>query len=222
MTDSTPPTGALITGPVSLSKPFQIIKSLKVTWTATDAESGIAKYELIARSATLGGVFGAPTTSQLSTLTGTTFVIVPGTTYCFKIRATNGSGLTADSPERCTAQPLSSYAMGAQGTWTKKKKAGYYFGQFRVAKVTGATLIKKGVTVKRLAIIATRMKGAGTVTIFLGTKKLKTIKLAATTTRKRQVIAIANFTKVRKGTVKIVITSSGKPVIIEGLAVSKV
>jgi hypothetical protein len=60
------------------------------------------------------------------------------------------------------------------------------------------------------------------VSVWLGATKLKTIKLAATTTRKRQVIAIANFTKIRKGTVEIVVESTGKPVIIEGLAVSKV
>lgn len=139
----------------------------------------------------------------------------------FRVRATNNVGLSAESAERCTAEPLHSYALTAKGTWAKKSKTGHYLNRYRMAKVKGATLLRSGVTVKRLAIVATRGRGMGSVTVYIGTTKLKTVRLAATTTRKRQVISIANFTKVRKGTIKIVVATSGKPVIIEGLAVSK-
>jgi predicted GH43/DUF377 family glycosyl hydrolase len=220
-TDVTAPINVAIAGPASLSKPFQVLKSLALTWRATDAESGIRNYALIYREAPVGGAFGAPVTYLTTIATRTLFTPKPGSTYCFRVRATNNVGLSTRSAERCTAQPLHSYALTAKGTWAKKSKTGHYLNRYRMAKVKGATLLRSGVTVKRLAIVATRGRGMGSVTIYLGTTKLKTIKLAATTTRKRQVISIANFTKVRKGTVKIVVATSGKPVIIEGLAVSK-
>jgi hypothetical protein len=60
----------------------------------------------------------------------------------------------------------------------------------------------------------------GTIAVYLGAARLKTIKLAAPKTLRRQVISVATFTKIRRGTVKIVATSDGRPVRIEGLAVS--
>jgi len=221
-TDATAPLNVALTAPASLSKPFQVLKTLPLTWTATDAESVITGYALRYREAPIGGVFGPQVALPTTVSTGMVFTPKPGSTYCFRVRATNNVGLSAESAERCTAKPLHSYALTAKGTWAKKSRTGHYLNRYRTAKVKGATLLRSGVTVKRLAIVATRGKGMGSVTVYLGTTKLKTINLAATTTRKRQVISIANFTKVRKGTVKIVVTTSGKPVIIEGLAISKV
>ncbi len=219
--DTTPPTGVLLTGPSTLAKPFQVLKSMALAWTASDPESGILNYQLSYRAAPIGGGFGASTVVTTTTATGTTFAMKQGSTYCLKVRATNGKLLSTDSPERCTAQPLHAFALTAKGTWKKVSKVGYCLGRYRTAKAKGAALLKRGVRVKRLAIVATRGKGMGTVTVFLGTTKLKTIKPAATTTRKHQVIPVATFTKIRKGTLKIVVSSTGKPVLIEGLAVSK-
>jgi predicted GH43/DUF377 family glycosyl hydrolase len=221
-TDGTAPTGVLINGPTPLAKPFQLLKPLALTWTAADAESGISRYVLTYRSAPLGGTFGAPVLIASGAGTSMTYPLTQGTTYCFTVIATNGAGLTASSPERCTALPMHSVGLTAKGFWAKKTKSGHYLSRYRVAKVKGATLLRTGVTVKRLGIIATRGTGMGTVTVYIGTTKLKTINLAATSTKRRQVISVANFTKVRKGTIRIVVATSGKPVIIEGLAISKV
>ncbi len=218
--DPTPPTGVLITGPTSLSEEFQVQKPLALTWTATDLESAIVSYTLSYRAAPIGGLLAAPVVFGTTTATGTTFTMNPGYTYCFTVTARNNVGLTASSPERCTALPLHSYNLTAKGTWAKKSKSGYFLNRYRTATVKGATLTKS-VVAKRIAIVATRGSGMGTVAVYLGTTKLKTIKLAASVKRKRQVIAVAAFTKARKGTVKIVVTSSGKPVIIEGLGISK-
>lgn len=222
--DLTAPVSVAISGPASLAKAFQVLKPLALAWTGSDAESGIRSYTVTYREALIGGVFGAPVTLVTSTptATGVRFALKPGATYCFMVAATNGVGLTAAGPERCTALPMHSVTLTAKGTWAKTTKAGHYLSRYRAAKVKGATLLRSGVIVKRLAIVATRGKGMGTVSVWIGTTKIKTVKLAAATTRRRQVISVANFTKVRKGTVKIVVESIGKPVIIEGLAVSKV
>ncbi len=218
--DPTPPTGVLITGPESLSNTFQVVESLALTWTATDLESAIVSYTLSYRAAPIGGPFAAPVVLTTTTATDAPFTMSPGHTYCFTVTATNNVGFTATSPERCTALPLHSYNLTAKGTWAKKSKSGHFLNRKRTAKVNGATLTKS-VVAKRIAIVATRGRGMGTVAVYLGATKLKTIKLAASVTRKRQVIAVAAFTNTRSGKVKILVTSSGKPVIIEGLGISK-
>ncbi len=222
--DPTAPVGVAISGPASLARPFQVLKPLVLAWTGSDAESGIRSYAVTYREALIGGVFGTPVAvvTPTPTATGVTFPLKPGATYCFTVTATNGVGLTTASPERCAALPMHAVTLTAKGTWAKKTKSGHYLSRYRITRVKGATLLRSGVTVKRLAIVATRGKGMGTVSVWIGTTKIKTIKLAATTTRRRQVISVTNFTKVRKGTVKITVESVGKPVIIEGLAVSKV
>jgi predicted GH43/DUF377 family glycosyl hydrolase len=221
-TDATAPIGVAITGPTVLSKPFQGLKTVALTWGGTDAESGIKSYVLTYRIALIGGAFGSPVLISSGPATSLTYTLKQGATYCFTALAINGAGLTTASSERCTSLPLHSVGLVAKGTWAKKTKAGHFLSRYRVATVKGATLSKTGVTVKRLSIVATKGVGMGSVTVYIGTTKLKTINLAATTTLRRQVISVANFAKVRKGTIRIVVATSGKPVIIEGLAVSKV
>lgn len=66
---------------------------------------------------------------------------------------------------------------------------------------------------------ATKAPGAGKVKVHLGTTLLKTVALEAATTKCKQVISVAAFGSRKSGVVKIV-TTSRKPVTIEGLGVS--
>lgn len=220
--DTTAPVSVAITGPTTLTRPFQVGKVMTLAWTGTDAESPVS-FVLSARVAPIGGTFGAPTAVALASPTTTTakVTLTPGSTYCWTVTATSAGGATK-SAERCTALPLHSCGLSARGTWAKKTGTGYYLSRYRVAKGKGASLLRTGVTAKRISLVATRARGAGTVTVWFGTTKLKTVKLAYTATRKRQVIPIIAFTKVKKGTITIRVETSGKPVTIEGLAVSKV
>jgi hypothetical protein len=221
-TDGTAPTGVAVTGPSTIGKPFQVLGPLALRFSATDPESLITSYALITREATVGGTFGTPVTHPASPLATRSFTMRAGSTHCFRVRATNNVGLSTTSAERCTARPLHAWGLVARGAWAKKTKAGHYLNRFRTSKARGATLSRSGVTVKRLSLVATRGRGMGSVTVWLGTTKLRTVNLASSTTRRRQVIPIANFSRVRKGTIRIVVASAGKPVVIEGLAVSKV
>jgi hypothetical protein len=59
------------------------------------------------------------------------------------------------------------------------------------------------------------------VQVLQGGTILKQVSLAASTTEGEQVIPIASFSSVHTGTVTIKVTSSGKPVIVDGLGVSR-
>jgi hypothetical protein len=55
------------------------------------------------------------------------------------------------------------------------------------------------------------------VKVKLGAKTLKKISLKSGKRHKRVYIPVATFGRARKGKISIVVTTSGKPVIIEGL-----
>ena len=72
----------------------------------------------------------------------------------------------------------------------------------------------------KLALVATRGRGFGTVKVYLGSSLLKKVSLGATTTQKKRLIPIASFTSPASGKVKVVVATGGKTVRIEGLGVA--
>ena len=74
---------------------------------------------------------------------------------------------------------------------------------------------------RRVALVADRGRGHGTVKVFWNKKLLKKVSLAAKRDRKRKVIPVKTFTgKVRQGTLRVVVVSSGKVVRIDGLGIA--
>ena len=218
--DTPPPLGVALTGSARLARRFQLDRRLPLTWTATDPESGILNYQLGYRVAPMGRALGPRRVSVTTVATGTTFSMRPGSAYCFNVRARNGNALDASSAERCTALPLSAASMTPTGRWSNGRKAGYFLGRFRSATTRGASLTRRGVSARRLVIVAARGPGMGTVAVYLGGRRLRTVRLASRTVRRRQVVPVVLFASTRRGTVRIVITSSHRPVVIEGLGAS--
>jgi hypothetical protein len=86
--------------------------------------------------------------------------------------------------------------------------------------MTKAVLTRTGVQTKRIAIVATRCSGCGTIGVYWNGVLLKKLVLAATTTRNKQVISVTSFGSVRTGTltIKTLTTGSAK---IDGLALRR-
>ncbi len=74
---------------------------------------------------------------------------------------------------------------------------------------------------KRIAIVATTCSTCGTVRVYLGSTLLKTISLKSTTTVNRKLITVTTFTSARTGTLSIKVYSSGKKVVIDGVAIGR-
>jgi hypothetical protein len=109
--------------------------------------------------------------------------------------------------------------MTAKGGFSHKNGAGNYLGTYSVASSKGASLSKSGVTARRLALIVTKGPGEGSVKVYIGSKLLGTVSLANGSVKKLQFINLPLLPTLTTGTVKIVSTSS-KPVIIDGVGVS--
>jgi bacillolysin len=220
--DAVPPHSVNVGG-AGLSKRFQRAKAFLVSWSALDDESGVASYDVRYRKGTAPRNIGSGFTTwkEASSSTSARFTGRPGTTYCFSARGRDAAGNESDwSAENCTSVPANNTQMAHQGDWARKKTPGFYLRTVSVSSTKGSSLSME-VNAKRLAVVATKCQGCGSIKVLLGKSLLKQISLAANTTSKKQLIPVAKFTAPRTGAVRIVVTSAGKPVRIEGLGVTK-
>ena len=208
-----------LVGDSELSRRFQTDEQFRVSWGITET----ATYDVRHRSAPYSGDFGGFVSWQTGTSeTSAMFSGSPGRVYCFSARASDAALNTSEfSEEKCTAIPAGNTALKHRGRWAKRKGSGYFLGAFSVSSVPGANLVLANVRAKHVAIVVTKCPGCGTVKAFFGNKLLRTIRLSASSTKKKQVVEAAAFNSVRTGTLRVVVTSVGRPVKIEGVGVSR-
>jgi WD40-like Beta Propeller Repeat len=222
--DSTAPTGGQITTNLPT---FSLDTTFDVAWGgATDSGSGVKSYQVYVLSAPYNSSLGNQGT-LLATTSGpdhTTFSGQPGYTYCFFVTVTDNAGNTSGpSAQKCTALPVDDATLVVDsGAWTRTTggQAGYYQGTSSTSSTNGATLSLAGVQAKRISLVATTCSTCGTVQVFQGGTLLKKVRLTSRVEKTEQVISVANFSTVQTGTVKLVVSGSGKQVIIDGLGVS--
>ena len=211
--DTTAPAVSLAapTAPFSLS-------SAAVRWTATDASSGVASYDVrYRRAAWNGGWSSYATLLSATTATSRTIALPIGYTYCFSVRARDHVGnLSGWTHPRCVARPIDDRALAASSAWTKRKSSGYYFRTYAGTSRYHAALTRTGARVVQVALVATRCRGCGTVAVYVGSTRVGVVKLAAATTRRRTVFALPRL-RLRTATISLRVISSGKPVQIDGL-----
>ncbi len=201
-------------------------RGFTATWNATDAGSGVVRYELRERAAAFDD---AKLRNAVQPFwwgrTRVHFRGSRGSTYCFSVRAADADANASawSDPERCTAVPLDDTRLSvARGDWTHESGDRYYDGTFSLAKARGASLSMAEVQAKRLALLVERCPRCGSVDVMFAGHLLRHIRLTSDTTRTRVLVKLAAFSRVREGTVRIIVTSSRKKVVIDGLGVSKV
>jgi hypothetical protein len=220
LVDVTAPTPVAVGGWALLQR-FILTPAFSVSWSGGDAASGTSSYDVQYRSAGYKGVFGAPVLWQSAvTATSASFTGTPGSTYCFSARALDAVGnLSTWSAEKCTALPLNNTSLAHSSGWSKVTARGYYLKSYSVSSRPGASLTRTGVVAKRIAVVVTKCATCGTLGVYWNGTLLKKLNLAASTTAKKQLITVAGWASPRSGAVKLVVLSSGRPVIVEGLGV---
>jgi hypothetical protein len=128
---------------------------------------------------------------------------------------------SAWGPSRCTAVPVDDRGLTRSAGWDTPADRSAFRRTLTVNSRRGARLAVADAVVRRIALVATRAPGSGTVAVHLGNTLLRRISLAAPTIRKRQVIPVAAWAKARTGAVRVVVTSSGRPVRVDGLALGR-
>jgi hypothetical protein len=217
--DRTGPSAPAVTVPA-----ISTTTDVTVRWSANDAGSGVGPYEVNYRAAPATGGFGW----YVGWKSGITDVrallkAVPGTTYCISARAWDKVGnVSAWGPESCTAVPLDDVALTSRGTWTRTTETGYYLGTVSRSTIAGARLTSATVSARRLVVLVTKCPGCGTINVFWNGALVVTANLAASSTLKKQTVALPLLPQAQSGVLKITVQSSEKPVEIDGFVASQV
>lgn len=202
---------------------FQTAKRFTVEWTAADTGSGVRDYDVRYRRAPYDGGFGSHRTWLDDTkLRSKAFEGAAGNTYCFAVRARDMKGNRSGwSDDRCTAVPVNDRTLDASSAWSRRSADAAYLGTYSLATSKGASLSLAGVEVKRLALVVTVCGACGSVKVFRGSSLVDEVGLEAASTQRREIVVVRTFSSVVEGKIRIVVSSSGKDVQIEGLGISR-
>lgn len=217
--DDTPPSPPELTvggGRYTRSSPFTI------TWSSTDDASGVAGYNVSYRQATTRNALGTSTRLASGTTdTSASFSGRPGRTYCFSARAIDRAGNRSARSTACTTLAVDDARLQAAPGWRRVADApGYYRDTYSTATRTGTELMRRDVTVRRIALLAPRCSSCGAVEIRFRKHVVGRVDLSASRDRRSRFIRVAKFSSARHGTVKVVVTSSGRATKVDGLALS--
>lgn len=208
-------------------RPFQLGKTLTVTYTASDTGGpGVASYDVRYRVAAWNSGFGSyryPAAWQRTTSTSETISGSAGHEYCFSVRARDTSGLvSAWSAPRCTALPLDdrSLTVVTSGAWTRGKAPGYYHGTYTKTKTYRAKLRRANAQLDRLALVVTRCSSCGKVAIYLNGHYWRTVSTYHARTQHKVVLTLPTF-RLRTATVVLKAVSKGRLLLIDGLGVTR-
>jgi hypothetical protein len=217
--DTTAPAGHL-TGPAA---PFQTAAGVAATWTASDSGSGVHSTDLRYRTASPSAPFGGyvyPVALQRTTARSASVSVSAGITVCFSVRARDRVGhLSAWSPERCTARLLDDRALTSSGGWQRRSDTRYWNSTYTYGTASGIRLTRADITTDRVALLVTRCPTCGTFAVYVAGRYLGSVDLSATTTAR--VLLWLPRTTTSTGSVTVRVTSSGRPVEIDGIGVSR-
>jgi hypothetical protein len=194
--------------------------SVSLSWRATSLVA-IASYDARYRRARWDGAFGPWTTWRTgTTATAATFRGSPGSTYCFEVRANDADGIVSPwTPEGCLAVPLDDRSLARSSGWMAGTGPAFYRSTFVRSFAHGARLTRTGVGRGDIVLVASRCPTCGSVRVSSGVRRSKVISLWAPVREDRSLIRLWTWTA--PGTLTITVESSGKKVIIDGIAIRR-
>jgi len=203
---------------------FQLSSSIVVTYSASDAFSPVASFDVRYRVAPWNGGFGKyvyPSGWQKTTRRSERIPALPGREYCVSIRARDKANrLSPWSADNCTERPLNDRALAATTPgWARRSGAGYYLGSYTSTSRYNAELRITGARLDRMAIVVTRCATCGEVAIYVNGGYWRTVRTYASKTT-HQVILVQPAFALRKATIILKDVTKGKRLIVEGLGVS--
>jgi sugar lactone lactonase YvrE len=219
--------GSSLTAPaITMSALPSVSQSTKLvpTWTST-AVADIAGVDVRYRAAAAGAALPAAYKTLAS---GThefsaNFVAATDTRYCFSAMSKTAMGtMSAWSAETCTNIPMDDRALVRHKAtaWSSVKDAAALASTASSATVKGSSLTTvKARKVSSIAILGWTGPAAGSVDVYVGVKKVGTVSFKAGATQ-RTLLAPIKLAKPQTGKVSLVVTSTGKQVKIDGIALS--
>lgn len=144
--------------------------------------------------------------------------------HTFKVRAMANNTQDFTPATRRFNVPFDDRALRSVKAWKRAKQKGHFRNSVSITRVEGAALVtRKPQKFRRVVLVADKGRGFGTVQVFRGKQLLREVNLHAKKKLvKRKVIPVKRFTgKLRSGRIRVVVTSAGKPVRIDGIGVAR-
>lgn len=142
-------------------------------------------------------------------------------THTFKAAATDKAGNTDETPvAHSFTMPVNNRSLNHSKGWKQVKVKGAFLNTASITTRKGARLATRETGITRIALVASKGKGFGTVKVMLGKKTLKKVSLAHKRNVKKKVLPIAKFSTPVNGKITVQVVSAGKKVVIEGLGVA--
>ena len=216
--DATPPTAGVITG---LPR-YETVTSFSFGWTASDDNTGIGRFDLIRQYARYDRGAFTPYATVFSGAPGVapSLNLVPGYTYCFKVRGVDRAGNVGPyGAASCTEIPVDDRTLTEHGAWNDATSSVMYQDTVRKSAVAGASLTLP-VIYRHLGIVVTVCSICGSFGVYLGTTLIATVNEYSPVVHYRRVIEVDSSVSGRSGTLTLKQASNGKVVYIDGVAVS--
>jgi arylsulfatase A-like enzyme len=202
-TDTAPPSVTL-SGPAADA--FLTETSAKVKWTSSDPapSSGSLSFTLEERREPDGEFAPAGTTPAKSlTRTG----LDEGTTYCWRVTATDPAGNQGTTAERCAGVPLDDRALTSTGPVLLESSATAFDGTLSTLQVTG-TEIDYSFTGRKVGLMLERGPALGKARVFLDDGVRKYVDLYAATPTHRRYVWTRAFPASGTHTVRVVFSGA--------------
>jgi hypothetical protein len=90
------------------------------------------------------------------------------------------------------------------------------------SSVRNSTLSLRGVQTTAVALMIESRRGGGSVDVFLNGTLLRRISTNAARLQVQRLVTVASWTRIHTGTITIRVSSTGRPVVIDGLALSRI
>ncbi|MGB8652678.1 MAG: fibronectin type III domain-containing protein, partial [Mycobacteriales bacterium] len=217
--DSVAPTVSM-TSPASL---FQLSTLMTARYGGADSASGVASYDVQYRSAAWNGGFGSYANLVLgTTATSRSLSGSPGREYCFHVRSRDHAGNTsAWSADRCAVLPLDDRSLtAATSGWSRLTSSSAHRSTLTRTTTYGARLTLSGAQVDRVALVVTTCSTCGSVAIYVNGGLWHTVSTAASSSHWKVIILPGSFS-LRSAAIVLRSVSSGKQLLVDGLAIAR-
>lgn len=142
-------------------------------------------------------------------------------THVLTAAAVDAAGNVDPTPAtRAWTVPVGARELGRGRGWKLRRSPGAYAGSRLEATRRGSVLARKVTGARGVALVVGKGRGHGTVRVYAGSRLLRTVRLSGPRTASRVLVPVTTFSTPFSGRVRLVLTTRGRPVHIEGLGVA--
>jgi hypothetical protein len=118
--------------------------------------------------------------------------------------------------------PLDDRYLSASSGWSRRTGGGYFRNTFTRSTTFGKSLTRTGIKAKRIQVLVQKCPTCGSIKVYWNGSLKRTLNLRASRVMKKVYLNVVTFGSVQTGTLRIVVNSSGRAVIIDAVGVSQV